>query len=383
MAELVKTKNVALALSSGGARGLAHIGAIEELEAQGYHISSIAGCSMGALIGGVYAAGKLNEFREWMKTIDRKKMLGLIDFSLSLNHLVKGTRIIEAIMEFVPDVNIEDLPCISTGFTELDRTLTGGFHYGGVVIVSGKRGDGKSTMASQFVAEALRQDHNCMIYSGELPNVHVKNWLDRQIIGKRDLSESDVSRCNAWYKGRLFVYDDTDLTDEDDETGALMEIMEEAIIQKNCEMILTDNLMTAMEEGAETNEALYRKQSDFVGRMAKMARRLKVIIILVAHPRKTLSTALTNDDVSGSADITNKANLVLTYSRITHNGEEPDPTVRALAITKNRLTGKLGSIKVYFNEDSKRISDNSLNFERKYIESDDFEDLDDMAEIPC
>ena len=108
--ELTKTKYVALALSSGGARGLAHIGAIEELEAQGYHISSIAGCSMGALIGGVYAAGKLNEFREWMKTIDRKKMLGLIDFSLSLNHIVKGTRIIEAIMEFVPDVNIEDLP---------------------------------------------------------------------------------------------------------------------------------------------------------------------------------------------------------------------------------------------------------------------------------
>lgn len=110
MVELVKKKNVALALSSGGARGLAHIGAIEELEAQGYHISSIAGCSMGALIGGVYAAGRLNEFREWMKTIDRKKMLGLIDFSLSLNHIVKGTRIIEAIMEFVPDVNIEDLP---------------------------------------------------------------------------------------------------------------------------------------------------------------------------------------------------------------------------------------------------------------------------------
>ena len=110
MTELVKTKNVALALSSGGARGLAHIGAIEELEAQGYQISSIAGCSMGALIGGVYAAGKLNEFREWMKTIDRKKMLGLIDFSLSLNHIVKGTRIIEAIMEFVPDMDIEDLP---------------------------------------------------------------------------------------------------------------------------------------------------------------------------------------------------------------------------------------------------------------------------------
>lgn len=106
----MEKRDVALALSSGGARGLAHIGAIEVLKEQGYNITSIAGCSMGALIGGVYAAGKLEDFREWMKTIDRKKMLELTDFSLSLNHLAKGTRIIEAIMEFVPDMLIEDLP---------------------------------------------------------------------------------------------------------------------------------------------------------------------------------------------------------------------------------------------------------------------------------
>lgn len=110
MADQMKTKDVALVLSSGGARGLAHIGAIEELESHGYHISSIAGCSMGALIGGVYAAGKLKEFREWMKTIDRKKMIELTDFSFSINHLAKGTRIIETIMELVPDMAIEDLP---------------------------------------------------------------------------------------------------------------------------------------------------------------------------------------------------------------------------------------------------------------------------------
>ena len=103
-------KDVALVLSSGGARGLAHIGAIQELEAQGYRITSVAGCSMGALIGGVYAAGKLEEFRQWMKTIDRKRMMELTDFSFSINHLAKGTRIIETIMEFVPDIPIEDLP---------------------------------------------------------------------------------------------------------------------------------------------------------------------------------------------------------------------------------------------------------------------------------
>ncbi len=103
-------KNVALVLSSGGARGLAHIGAIEELESQGYAIRSIAGSSMGALVGGMYAAGRLNEFKDWMETIDKRKILSLIDLSLSINHLVKGNRVIDALKEIVPDVNIEDLP---------------------------------------------------------------------------------------------------------------------------------------------------------------------------------------------------------------------------------------------------------------------------------
>ena len=103
-------KDIALVLSSGSARGLAHIGVIEELEAQGHRITSVAGCSMGALVGGIYAAGKLQDYREWMKTIDRGRMRDLIDLSFSINHLVKGERIIEALMEIVPDVPIEKLP---------------------------------------------------------------------------------------------------------------------------------------------------------------------------------------------------------------------------------------------------------------------------------
>ena len=103
-------RDVALVLSSGGARGLAHIGAIEELEAQGYRIKSIVGCSMGAIIGGMYAAGKLAEYKEWMQTIDKKKILSLLDITFSLDHLVKGEKIIEAMKDIVPDVKIEDLP---------------------------------------------------------------------------------------------------------------------------------------------------------------------------------------------------------------------------------------------------------------------------------
>ena len=103
-------KKIALVLSGGGARGLAHIGAIETLESHGYEITSIAGCSMGALIGGMYAAGKLPEVKDWVLALDRRKVLSLVDFSLSLSHLVKGDRVMEALKEIVPDVNIEDLP---------------------------------------------------------------------------------------------------------------------------------------------------------------------------------------------------------------------------------------------------------------------------------
>lgn len=104
-----KKDDVALVLSSGGARGLAHIGAIEELEGQGYHITSVAGCSMGALVGGMYAAGRLAEFKQWMMSVDKMKILSLLDVSLSINHLVKGVKIIDALKEIVPDVMIEDL----------------------------------------------------------------------------------------------------------------------------------------------------------------------------------------------------------------------------------------------------------------------------------
>ncbi|MBQ9285945.1 MAG: patatin-like phospholipase family protein [Bacteroidaceae bacterium] len=103
-------KDVALVLSSGGARGLAHIGAIEELELQGFRVTSVAGCSMGSLVGGVFAAGRLHDFKQWMFDLDRSKMWRLTDLSLSLTHLMKGQRVIDAMKEVVPDVNIEDLP---------------------------------------------------------------------------------------------------------------------------------------------------------------------------------------------------------------------------------------------------------------------------------
>ena len=107
-------KNVALVLGSGGARGLAHIGAIEALEERGYTITSIAGCSMGSIIAGMYAAGQLKEAKEWFLKVDMQLIWRMIDFNLlSTNSIVKGKRIIEELQKVVPDRPMENLniPC--------------------------------------------------------------------------------------------------------------------------------------------------------------------------------------------------------------------------------------------------------------------------------
>ena len=103
-------KKVALALASGGPRGFAYIGAIEELQSRGYEITSVSGTSAGSLVGGIFAAGGLDAFRDWLYGLDPMKVVRLMDFSISRNYLVKGEKVINAIKERVPNVNIEDLP---------------------------------------------------------------------------------------------------------------------------------------------------------------------------------------------------------------------------------------------------------------------------------
>ncbi|MFW6202798.1 MAG: patatin-like phospholipase family protein [Marinilabilia sp.] len=103
------SKNVALVLSSGGAKGIAHIGAIEELERQGFHISSVSGSSIGAVIGGLCAMGKLKQYSDWVKTLDRMAIWGLLDFSFTSSGLLKGERVFDKMKTFIPDMNIEDM----------------------------------------------------------------------------------------------------------------------------------------------------------------------------------------------------------------------------------------------------------------------------------
>ncbi len=109
-----------MVLGSGGARGYAHIGVIEELEARGYDIACIAGCSMGAVIGGIYAAGKLKEYSDWTQSLDYLDVLRLLDVSFRLG-AIRGEKVFGKIREIVGEINIEDL---SIPFTAVATDLT-------------------------------------------------------------------------------------------------------------------------------------------------------------------------------------------------------------------------------------------------------------------
>ncbi len=102
-------KDIALVLSGGGARGIAHIGVIEELLENGYTIRSVAGTSMGALIGGILAKGNLPEFKDWLLSITRMEILKFLDLTTVKGGLVKGEKIVQAISHFIGDSRIEDL----------------------------------------------------------------------------------------------------------------------------------------------------------------------------------------------------------------------------------------------------------------------------------
>ena len=106
-------QSISLVLGSGGARGYAHIGAIEELEKH-YQIASISGSSMGAMVGALYACGKLQKFKEWVLSLDMLDVVKLVDFSLTGKGIIQGNKVFRVVEEMIGDVLIEDLPIIYT-----------------------------------------------------------------------------------------------------------------------------------------------------------------------------------------------------------------------------------------------------------------------------
>ena len=297
----------------------------------------------------------------------------------------------------VENVNIFELQKLKTGLKELDDTLYGGIPFGIVCLVAGKRGDGKSTLTSQIMGQAVEQGYNTFAYSGELPNYLYKSWFDFQIAGRNHITENNkdgrINRfitnpnqklINDWYREKAFIYDNRIV--EDDEQEDLLKTITQAIMQYGIKVILIDNLMTAMYIDEKQGSDKYDQQGRFVRALTKIALQYDCLILLVAHRRKNSFTTDANDEVSGSGDITNLAGMVLSYDRGTDKeGLRPDQ--RKLIIAKNRLFGKinLNGIVLDYDEKSKRIYSNDDELIREYgwnVDSDGFQKVDELEEIP-
>lgn len=300
----------------------------------------------------------------------------------------------------VESVNIYELPKLKTGISQLDRTLYGGLPFGMVCIIAGKRGDGKSTLASQIMANAVEQDLYTFAYSGELPNYLYKSWFDFQVAGRNHIVENQteygtVNRfitnknqelINAWYADKAYIYDNRII--DGDEKEDLLKSVEQAIMQYGIKVVLIDNLMTAMYIDELQGSDKYDQQGRFVRELTKIAIRYDVLILLVAHRRKNNFTSDANDEISGSGDITNLAGITLSYDR--GSKDEIDKGVmeesqRKLIVAKNRLFGKidLKGLILSYDEKSKRIYGNGddVNKQFGWDKSDGFTGADNM-EIP-
>lgn len=265
----------------------------------------------------------------------------------------------------VEKVDIYSLPKLKTGIVRLDRHLSGGMHFGQIVLIAGKRGDGKSTLAGQIMANAIGQNYKCLVYSGEMPDYLYKSWMDFQIAGpdfinentnpdgtpNRFITNSRSELINAWYRDKCFIYDSSII--DDDEGEDLLKTIEKAVMQYGIKVVLIDNLMTAIDLDIDRRSDKYDRQSNFVKKLAKLSLTYDLIIMLVAHRRKNTGGSDANDEVSGSADITNLAGTVLSYDR---DKDLPD-TQRKLIVSKYRLTGKLclDGYVLDYDEKSKRI----------------------------
>lgn len=301
----------------------------------------------------------------------------------------------------VEDVDIYDVEKLETGINCLDYPLYGGLPFPSVVLITGKRGDGKSTLASEIIANALEQNYDCLVYSGELAAPYFRSGLVKQLagrnhtfkyVGKRGevgykVSSSNTQVIKNWIRGRIHIIDNSQVGSND--TIGLLDAVENIIQQYGIRVILLDNLMTALSLMAEKSTEKYELQSQFTRRLTQIAMRYNVLIILVAHKRKNSFAGDEMDDVMGASDITNLASVVVSYGR---GGEKDGCTEdqRILRLLKNRLFGRVNfrGWVLDYDEKSNRIygTDDDLDKEYSWVKSlsNDFEDIteENLEELP-
>lgn len=269
----------------------------------------------------------------------------------------------------VEQVDIARQPHLKSGIPDLDR-LIGGLYDGELSIWTGKRKEGKSTLLGLPILSAIREGRRACVYSGELPDRRYKAWLLTMAAGPAYLTEGvtdtgkpvwtprpDIARqIDLWWKDRLFLFDNRAAGVHQPEK--LLGLMRYAWKRYGCSMFVVDNLMTLDLPG----EDYYRAQSRFVGQLVDFAHETKAHVHLVAHRRKGgagKGGKGDSDEVSGSGDITNRADNTFAVSRDMDDGSPFDAALEVLA---NRDFGETGILHLKFDARSRRYYSHNPNW---------------------
>ena len=285
---------------------------------------------------------------------------------------VLGKSYIKTVIEkadIMPVIGMTDMANVKiTDPTKMERCVTGiyaidtycgGYVFPSLNIWTGRRGSGKSTVVGQSMLKCVDEGFNTFIYTGELSAGFFKLWTWLQAVGMNNIigvpdvktritnykpKDGFVQKVDAWVKGKMFIYDDTNTNKEE----RLLEMMLEAYKRYNCRVFLIDNLMTVKFK-ANAN-GIWRGQSDFIDTLREFALQNNVVINVVVHPNKS-------NDVGGSGDITNAAHNLFWVKRPTDEGmEELTNFDGGILIEKNRYYGDTNILCPYhFCKQSKRI----------------------------
>ena len=266
----------------------------------------------------------------------------------------------------------------------------------GSICITGN--SGKSVFANQIgIAEALNQGYNCFVYSGELPAPVLRNWVETNLIGRENITmKNEVVRIlnptarqqlKEWYKGRVVLYDDSlGVTSK-----SLLEKMEEAVRKLGCRVITIDNLM-CIDLMCSENDRLEAEKT-FVKDLVLFAKKFNVLIFLLAHPRKSLAgeTSLNLQSISGASAIGNLCHMAFAIHRYTNKEKEGETNMRGeyikgcepktydtyIEVIKNRLTGLMPKIEVYFDFPSYRFYRTPAEVWKKYKWNKDLKPVSD------
>jgi len=169
-------KEISLVLSGGGARGIAHIGVINYLEKNGYKIKNIGGTSMGSIVGGVYAQGNLKPFTEYLLNLDAKRIIQLLDFSMSRPGLIKAEKILRELRKFLPIELIEDTPipyyCVATDLNQRNEVV---WKKGNMLTAI------HSSFAIPFIFTPVMLEDKILVDGGVVNNIPI-NHIDRDLL---------------------------------------------------------------------------------------------------------------------------------------------------------------------------------------------------------